>query len=105
MAGDQRRLVQLLRTLLGHAKAHADGGLPSVRVFLEGDRLVVEVTAAGGPPGDADLLEVPVPDREGDSLGLRLLVARAIAEAHGGGQEAGDAAGRLQLRCWLPVAG
>lgn len=105
VAGDQRRLAQLLRTLLAHARAHADGAIPGVRVHERDGRLHVEVTAAGGPPGDAGLLERPVPDREGDSLGLRLMVARAIAEAHGGALEAGEEGGRLQLRCWLPLAG
>ena len=108
VVGDQRRLVQLLRIVLEHAKAHAGGAPPLVRVRSAGDRLTLEVIAAGGDAGDAGpaatLLEQPLPHPAEDSLGLRLLVACAIARAHGGSLEAGDHEGRLRLHCVLPLA-
>lgn len=105
MVGDQRRIVQLLRTLLEHARTQGDGAVPRVRVRGEGNRLVLDVVAAGGQAGNAaSLLEQPVAHAGEDSLGLRLLVARAIARAHGGELEAGEEGGRLRLRCTLPLA-
>ena len=107
VVGDQRRLVQLLRIVLEHAKAHAGGAPPLVRVRSAGDRLTLEVIAAGGDAGDAGpaatLLEQPLPHPAEDSLGLRLLVACAIARAHGGSLEAGDHEGRLRLHCVPPL--
>jgi signal transduction histidine kinase len=52
----------------------------------------------------ATLLEQPMPEPYDEGLGLRLLVARAIAEAHDGTLQA-DAApgGGLRLRCELPL--
>ena len=38
-------------------------------------------------------------------LGLRLLIARAVAEAHGGSLSALDEDGHLMLRCELPLQG
>lgn len=105
VVGDQRRLVQLLRTLLEHAKAHAGGAPPLVRVRTTGDRLCIEVVSADGPAGNAGaLLDQPLPHPGEDSLGLRLLVAAAIARSHAGTLEATDHDGRLCLRCTLPVA-
>lgn len=106
MVGDQRRVVQLFRTLLEHARALAGGAQPHVRARCDGSRWVLDVVAAGGPAGNAaTLLQQPVADAGEDSLGLRLLVAHAIARAHGGTLEAGEEAGRLRLRCTLPLAG
>ena len=53
----------------------------------------------------ATLLEQPMPEPYDEGLGLRLLIARAIAEAHDGTLQA-DAApgGGLRLRCELPLA-
>ena len=105
VTGDQRRIVQLLRILLDHARAHGGGALPRVRVRCDGPRMVLDgVASGGGSANAATLLEGPVADAGEDSLGLRLLVARAIAQAHGGSLEAGDDDGRLRLRCTLPLA-
>ena len=105
VVGDQRRLVQLLRTLLEHAKAHAGGATPRVRVRSKDDRLSIDVLAADGTAGnESALLAQPLPHPGEDSLGLRLLVASAIARAHAGTLEATDDDGRLCLRCTLPLA-
>lgn len=106
VVGDQRRLTQLLRTLLDHARASGGGAAPHVRVRCDGSRLVLDVVATGGDAGKVEaLLAQPLPDPGDDSLGLRLLVAKAIAHAHGGSLEAADEDGRLRLRCTLPLAG
>lgn len=102
--GDQRRIVQMMRTLLEHARAQGGGAAPRVRVHRDGAWLVLDVVAAGGAAGEpATLLDGPLADPGEDSLGLRLLVADAIARAHHGSLEAGDDAGRLRLRCRLPL--
>lgn len=103
--GDQRRVVQMLRTLLEHTRARAGGAVPRVRVRCDGPWLVLDVVAAGGDAGEpATLLDGPVADPGEDSLGLRLLVADAIARAHHGALEAAEQDGRLRLRCRLPLA-
>lgn len=105
VVGDQRRLSQLLRTLLEHARAHAGGATPRVLMRSDDARMALDVVAAGGPPGKAGaLLSQPLPDPGEDSLGLRLLVARAIAQSHGGTLDADEMDGCLRLRCTLPLA-
>lgn len=102
---DQRRIVQMLRTMLEHARAQGGGAAPRVRVRCDDASLVLDVVASGGNAGGAaTLLEAPVADPGEDSLGLRLLVASAIAQAHHGSLEASDDDGRLRLRCRLPLA-
>lgn len=104
--GDQARLVQVFRTLLDHARARAGGAPPRVRVRGDGSRVMLDVIAAGGPVGDAgSLFTQPLPHPDEDSLGLRLLVADAIARSHGGSLDAADEDGHLRLRCTLPLAG
>ncbi|HET8819656.1 MAG TPA: HAMP domain-containing sensor histidine kinase [Xanthomonadaceae bacterium] len=103
--GDQRRLVQVLRTLLDHARAHAGGTPPRVRVRGDGSQVLLDVIAAGGPVGDVEaLFSQPLPHPGEDSLGLRLLIAHAITRAHGGSLDAADEDGHLRLRCALPLA-
>ena len=103
--GDQRRIVQMMRILLEYARSRAGGAVPRVRVRCEGGWLVLDVVAAGGEAGEpATLLDGPVADAGEDSLGLRLLVAEAIARAHDGALEAGEQDGHLRLRCRLPLS-
>jgi K+-sensing histidine kinase KdpD len=103
--GDPVRLTQLLRTLIEYANAR--GRAPaSVGLLSVGDRLRIDVHDAGPPP-DADqlaiMLEEPQAEPYDEGLGLRLLVARAIAESHGGSLAAMSDNGHLLLRCELPL--
>jgi hypothetical protein len=60
-----------------------------------------------GPAPDAaqlaTLLLQPQAEPFDEGLGLRLLIARAIAHAHGGELEALVEDNRLRLRCELPL--
>jgi signal transduction histidine kinase len=105
VAGDSRRLTQLMRTMLDFALAR--GGAPALRLRSDGRRVAVEATLPGPPPtGDeiAALLEDRQAEPFDEGLGLRLLLARRIARAHGGEFDAAIVDGRLQLRCELPLA-
>ena len=103
--GDPVRLTQLLRTLLEFATRLRPA---RVRMHAVDGELRIEVLDAGATPDAgqlATLLEQPMPEPFDEGLGLRLLIARAIAEAHAGSLEAGVApGGGLRLYCRLPLA-
>ncbi|HVR81488.1 MAG TPA: HAMP domain-containing sensor histidine kinase [Luteimonas sp.] len=105
--GDPIRLIQLLRTLIEFAAARNNA--PQVRMRIAGDRVQIDVLDPGATPDPAQLaalLEEPLPEPFDEGLGLRLLIARAIAEAHVGTLVAEtDVGGGLRLRCELPLAG
>ena len=100
--GDSQRLTQLLRILLVYASAK--GAPATVRVQPAADRLQLDVIA----PANADatpattLFEFPQTAPLDGGLGLQLLLARHIAEAHGGTLDASDADGQRRLRLQLP---
>lgn len=104
VSGDPQRLTQLLRTLFDFALAR--GGLSKV-VLRSGEgraRLDVMVSDAGAPPsGGAGLLDAPQREPYDEGLGLRLLLAREIARAHGGELSARPDGADLHLRCELPL--
>lgn len=110
--GDQRRLVQMLRALVEYAGHRARGAPPLVRLHASGGCLRIDVTARSALHADerpAILLQEPVPEPPDEGLGLRLLIAGAIAQAHGGTFEIdGDGDGQdrrdLVLRCALPLS-
>ncbi len=105
--GDPVRLVQLLRIMIEYASARGGGNPLSLRMHLNDAVLRVDVVDGRAPdPGQlATLLEEPQPEPFDEGLGLKLLIARAIAEAHGGTLTAeADPEGGLLLRCTLPLA-
>jgi signal transduction histidine kinase len=105
--GDPVRLTQLLRILIGYANARGQAAA-TVRLQPTGDRLRIDVVASGPAPDPAQvalLLEEPQAEPYDGGLGLRLLIARAVAEAHGGSLAALDEDGHLVLRCELPLQG
>lgn len=104
--GDPVRLAQMLRILIESATAR--GHAPAtIELQTAGDRLRIDVRDAGPPPDPAQLevlLEEPQAEPYDEGLGLRLLIARAIAEAHGGSLIALADGNHLLLRCELPLA-
>lgn len=110
IAGDTQRLVQMFASLLAYARAGAAGG--GVRVTgqrVAGNRAWVCVRADdAGPAQDAvgDLFSSPQAAPFDEGLGLRLMIAEAIAEAHGGRLSAAVSdAGGSELLIELPIAG
>ncbi|HSD16761.1 MAG TPA: ATP-binding protein [Thermomonas sp.] len=103
---DPHRLGQVLRTLIEHATHRDTGGQPEVALAVVAGRLQVRVRDHGDPldPGARDaLLAQPQASPFDDGLGLRLLLARRIAEAHGGSLEIDDTMqDGLALICSLP---
>jgi K+-sensing histidine kinase KdpD len=105
--GDPVRLTQLLRILLEYSASRASAPL-SVVVCATDGRLRVDVRTPGAAIASeqlAALFEQPQADAHDEGLGLQLLIARAIAEAHGGALLALADEGDLLLRCELPMAG
>lgn len=94
--GDGKRLKQALFTLVVAAIRHPP---PDRRIRLSGqradDRVILAVSAAAQPPGDAAPAATVV---------SALSLARNVAELHGGRLESGDGGGRGALvRCVLPL--
>ena len=100
--GDPQRLTQLLRTLLDYARAR--GAAPSVAVRSGEACVIIRIALPGVRVESAgDLMAVPEGDPFDEGLGLRLLVAREIARAHGGELSAGNEADGLVFVCQLPA--
>ena len=107
LRADIHRLQQMLQSLIEHAVQRGGGRAPAIEVGLDGQRLWIRIRDHG-PALDAgaqeDLFAQPQARPFDQGLGLRLLLARAIAEAHGGGLSAAGADDGLVVSCWLPVA-
>lgn len=104
--GDPRRLTQALRTMLDFALAR--GGAPALRLRSGAGRVALEATLPGPAPAEeavAALFDQREAEPFDEGLGLRLLLARRIARAHGGELAAAIVDDSLQLRCELPLAG
>jgi signal transduction histidine kinase len=104
--GDPVRLTQLLRVLIEFATARGMNAVAIVVDAIDG-RLRIDIRSRMPAPDAAgldELFELPQADAYDEGLGLQLLIARAIAEAHGGTVAALADDGHLLLRCELPLA-
>jgi PAS domain S-box-containing protein len=108
-AWDEHRLMQAISNLASNAVQHGTPGSP-VHVRLTGDaqQVAVEVHNQGTIPSDI-LPRIFEPFRSGRhyasrgaGLGLGLFIARAIAQAHGGGLEVDSANDETMFRMVLP---
>lgn len=101
--GDEWRLCQLLGILIEYMQARGTDGTLTMR--REGDALRIEVRMTMDGELRQSLLSEPAPEPHDGGLGLRLPIARAIAEAHGGSliaEQGGD--GVVTLHCTLPLS-
>lgn len=104
---DPKRIAQLLTTLVEHAMRRAGGQSPAIDVSVEDGMLAIRIRDQGPPLDEAAraaLLAQPQASPFDEGLGLRVLLARRIAEAHGGSLAAmqpGD--GGLEMVCRLPA--
>lgn len=108
--GDTQHLVQMLGTLVSYMRARAGANGLSVGASLDDNRL--NITIEGAVQRDADsweqssatLFTAPESAPFDEGLGLRLLIARAIAEAHGGNVAATTSpSGHGQILIELPA--
>ena len=104
--GDAARLAQMFRSLLQNAQAR---DAASVRVLVSRtDGHARVMFCDNGPSLDASqrtrLLSAPQVPSHDEGLGLRLLIARAIAEGHAGMLDIAPEHESLCIRCTLPIA-
>ena len=106
---DPHRLGQLLSTLLEFADARDPDSRPELSLSVVSGRLQIRIRDHGEPL-DAiareSLLSQPQQRPYDDGLGLRLMMARLITEAHGGCLAIDDdCADGLTMICVLPPGG
>lgn len=102
---DQLRLIQAFKSLIQYV--HQRDREATVQLSRQGDEVQVYLRDRGealAPDAQAALLERRDPAPDDDGLGLRLLLARAIVEGHGGTLAIEPSPSGLVLRCSLPVA-
>lgn len=107
--GDESRLGQMFSTLLAHLQARTPGQPPELTVSAAGDGGVrVELGDRGPALADdalATLFDHPEQAPHDEGLGLRLMLAQAIAQAHSGSLQAcAREGGGLAFVCELPLA-
>ena len=106
--GDSMRLAQLFRTLIEQSVTR-DATSAAIHVARRDGRAEIAFEDRGPPLADearAGLLQttqVPAPD---NGLGMRLLIAKAIAEGHAGALAVDGPDGNVnqRFRCTLPLA-
>ena len=103
--GDPRRIGQLFATLLGGLVPPGCNAPAEASIGRSGGRMRLACTVPCRDATDllaASLLAAPHPDPPDGALGLGLVVAAAIARAHGGGLQ-GRAPGRDSLEFVLEL--
>jgi PAS domain S-box-containing protein len=109
VAGDGRRVRQILLNLLSNALKYGRGSPVSLRVAREGGRAVAEVRDRGPgiPPEDRERIFqdfVRLGDAPGQGTGLGLPIARRLAELLGGSLElASEVGSGSTFRLTLPL--
>jgi len=105
--GDVLRIAQLFHTLLGMQLSRGQPEPVEARLELAGRRLRMTCALHCSGVSDAliaSLLTSPHPDPPDDALGLGLMIAAAIAQAHGGSLQGRAGAGdRVELVLELPA--
>ncbi|MEO6365379.1 MAG: HAMP domain-containing sensor histidine kinase [Luteimonas sp.] len=109
VTGDQLRLVELLRTLTGYVMSLVPGAAATIQLSRRGTMVQIDISAVGNTPVDqaeiAAVFDTPLPEPYDGGLGLKLLIANAIADAHAGSLRAeATPGGGVLIRCDLPVA-
>lgn len=85
--GDSQQLVQMFSTLVSYAQSRAGAASVDVAALRVGDRVCVTISQCGPPMSQelvAALFRAPQPTPFDEGLGMRLLIAQAIAQEHGG---------------------
>lgn len=105
VAGDRHRLEQMLVALIDYCARRDPVAPPRVEVTCT-ERHVRFCIADRGPPADLDtLFNAPIQEAPDAGLGLGLILARAIAQAHHGELHAhAPDSGGLRFECMLPRA-
>lgn len=105
LEGDQHQLGKLLHTIVAHAVHRDPGKHPSISIRATDGTLQIRV-CDHGPALDVStreaLLTEPLAKPFDEGLGLRLLIARQIAEAHGGSLSFEPAEEGTCMLCVLP---
>ncbi|MFD0739585.1 sensor histidine kinase [Lysobacter koreensis] len=105
--GDEARLVQMFLALVGYQAWRDPAGTPTLEVARSGGDVRVRLCDAGAPMGAAAMAALftePSPEPHDAGLGLRLMIAAAIARGHGGRLTASERdGGGLCLSCELPL--
>ncbi|MBX5483374.1 MAG: HAMP domain-containing histidine kinase [Myxococcaceae bacterium] len=107
---DERRLRQVVLSLLANALRYAPGTVIEVNLRLAGGRAVLEVSDHGIGIDPDDLARIfarferASPSRNYGGLGLGLFISRKIVEAHGGTIQASSRPGEgATFRVELPI--
>jgi len=105
LEGDQHQLGKMLHTILEHAVHRDPAQHPRVSVCVVSGTLQIRVIDDGptlDAPARERLLSQPLDRAFDEGLGLRLLIARQIAEAHGGSLSIESTEEATSMLCVLP---